>query len=1053
MGVEIGRISGPLLANNLLRQGTDLAFETDLLYLDVNSGKVGIKTSTPSKELEVDGKTTSTNAIVDTKANIADLVFISNKIQNLTGSITVIPDQLTDPTISTKRVQTSKLDFFNKSISTLVANDNIELSPNGTGTTVFNTNKVKVNGDLHATGNVTFDGNIIIGSDDTDYIDFNADFASDIIPNADAAFDLGSTDKRWNTLYSTTVNSSSITVPAITVNDIDVLFRPQKVYYVSSNGADTNYGNHLHSTFATIKHALSVAQSGDTVYIFPGTYQEEFPLTVPQGVTVTGDGIRAVTISPTVLTQENNAFLLNGESTVENLTVRNFYYNSTNDTGYAFAFASGFTVSTRSPYIRNVTVITDDALLPAGRGALVDGSIATALSREASMLFHAVTFLLKNADGITATNGARVEWLNSFTYYCYRGIHLTEGTLGFASLGVKFGAEMRSINSANVYGTYGAIADGAHTLGYLIGHNFGYIGSGTNTDNDDRLSNQANEVIELNNGTIYFDSMDHKGNYRVGDVFFVEQSTGNVFFNAQSINFSATGSITLSGPEQLTIVDATKIQTGNIKIHDNTIESIVGDVNVFAASGSTYLNTTVNVTGNTVVSGDTIIQGNVFLGDTQFDIVTMLPQLTQDIKPGANNTYNLGVKSPAPYIWNTLFNTALDVDGIISVTNNTISTQLNNNNLLFSANGTGSVIFSSNVEVSNNVEIEGGNFTVNGTSNFKNTEFVGNILLTGDIDQTGNTDIIGLFSNNNIIISGTGSYFSVPDITIQDNAITTTAIDSDIELYGNGTGGVVLDNRLKIVDSTISNVWSGATTDLQKSIVLKPTGTGSAVVYSNTYLQVPIGNNTNRVMSAVGEIRQNSTTGLYEGYQTYTNEVFRNVYSSDRKTYITPELTDGANDNTLRFYVNNTVKATIDSTKLFDSVMRVGDFDISTNTIHNRIINADTEIQPTGTGYINANNLLLKDNTITNNTNSALVLQSTGGGWFKFGGTGAVVLPYGDNSQRRLTPELGETRYNTEIGYMEVYNGTTWIPSVGTSGAAPLAEVLEIMDEWALILG
>ncbi len=311
MGVEIGRISGPLLANNLLRQGTDLAFETDLLYLDVNSGKVGIKTSTPSKELEVDGKTTSTNAIVDTKANIADLVFISNKIQNLTGSITVIPDQLTDPTISTKRVQTSKLDFFNKSISTLVANDNIELSPNGTGTTVFNTNKVKVNGDLHATGNVTFDGNIIIGSDDTDYIDFNADFASDIIPNADAAFDLGSTDKRWNTLYSTTVNSSSITVPAITVNDIDVLFRPQKVYYVSSNGADTNYGNHLHSTFATIKHALSVAQSGDTVYIFPGTYQEEFPLTVPQGVTVTGDGIRAVTISPTVLTQENNAFLLN----------------------------------------------------------------------------------------------------------------------------------------------------------------------------------------------------------------------------------------------------------------------------------------------------------------------------------------------------------------------------------------------------------------------------------------------------------------------------------------------------------------------------------------------------------------------------------------------------------------------------------------------------------------------------------------------------------------------------------------------------------------------
>jgi hypothetical protein len=36
---------------------------------------------------------------------------------------------------------------------------------------------------------------------------------------------------------------------------------------------------------------------------------------------------------------------------------------------------------------------------------------------------------------------------------------------------------------------------------------------------------------------------------------------------------------------------------------------------------------------------------------------------------------------------------------------------------------------------------------------------------------------------------------------------------------------------------------------------------------------------------------------------------------------------------------------------------------------------------------------------------------------------------------------------------MEVYTGTTWIPAVGTLGAAPLELVLDIMDEWALILG
>ena len=42
--MAVGRISGPLLKSNLLRNGVDLAFETDLLYLDVSNSRVGIKT-------------------------------------------------------------------------------------------------------------------------------------------------------------------------------------------------------------------------------------------------------------------------------------------------------------------------------------------------------------------------------------------------------------------------------------------------------------------------------------------------------------------------------------------------------------------------------------------------------------------------------------------------------------------------------------------------------------------------------------------------------------------------------------------------------------------------------------------------------------------------------------------------------------------------------------------------------------------------------------------------------------------------------------------------
>jgi hypothetical protein len=43
--MAVGRISGPLLAKNLLRDGVNLAFETNLLYLDVTTGRIGINTS------------------------------------------------------------------------------------------------------------------------------------------------------------------------------------------------------------------------------------------------------------------------------------------------------------------------------------------------------------------------------------------------------------------------------------------------------------------------------------------------------------------------------------------------------------------------------------------------------------------------------------------------------------------------------------------------------------------------------------------------------------------------------------------------------------------------------------------------------------------------------------------------------------------------------------------------------------------------------------------------------------------------------------------------
>ena len=59
---QVGRISGPLLFANLERNGIDLAFRNDLdttqlLYLDVKTGKVGINRNAPLTDLNIEGKT------------------------------------------------------------------------------------------------------------------------------------------------------------------------------------------------------------------------------------------------------------------------------------------------------------------------------------------------------------------------------------------------------------------------------------------------------------------------------------------------------------------------------------------------------------------------------------------------------------------------------------------------------------------------------------------------------------------------------------------------------------------------------------------------------------------------------------------------------------------------------------------------------------------------------------------------------------------------------------------------------------------------------------
>ena len=77
----------------------------------------------------------------------------------------------------------------------------------------------------------------------------------------------------------------------------------------------------------------------------------------------------------------------------------------------------------------------------------------------------------------------------------------------------------------------------------MTGHDFLDIGTGDITSTNypnvpSQLADQGREVTELNGGRVYFTSTDQDGDFRVGDLFRVEQSTGVATLNADAFDLS-----------------------------------------------------------------------------------------------------------------------------------------------------------------------------------------------------------------------------------------------------------------------------------------------------------------------------------------------------------------------------------------------------------------------------------------------------------------------------------------------------------------------------------
>ena len=92
----------------------------------------------------------------------------------------------------------------------------------------------------------------------------------------------------------------------------------------------------------------------------------------------------------------------------------------------------------------------------------------------------------------------------------------------------------------------------------LTGHDFLDIGSGNFTDTaypslyifgyeSTNEPQQFNEVVQYNGGRVFYTSTDQDGNFRVGELFEVEQSTGTISINASFFDLSGLEELALGG--------------------------------------------------------------------------------------------------------------------------------------------------------------------------------------------------------------------------------------------------------------------------------------------------------------------------------------------------------------------------------------------------------------------------------------------------------------------------------------------------------------------------
>ena len=238
------------------------------------------------------------------------------------------------------------------------------------------------------------------------------------------------------------------------------------VWYVTKDGKDDNTGLKLGDAKGTIKNAIGMASDGDVVKVSAGVYIEDNPIAIPKQVSLVGDSLREVTITPQ--NADKDLFYVGPGAMLQELT----FSGTVNPGIAAIAFnPDKIEYNPQSPYIRFCTNKLTNSI-----GMKVDGSKSIGPFR--SMVTDSYTQYNANGIGVSLSNEGYAQIVSMFTMNLDIGIAANSG------------GQCDVTNSNSSFGNYGMVADGVGPRKYT-----GIVSESQVADQDTFVLNLSNSVI------------------------------------------------------------------------------------------------------------------------------------------------------------------------------------------------------------------------------------------------------------------------------------------------------------------------------------------------------------------------------------------------------------------------------------------------------------------------------------------------------------------------------------------------------------------------------